>query len=350
MNKETIRALVLLRKGEMAIQDIPRTSTLSTDQVRIKMHTVGICGSDVHYYTHGKIGQFVVRAPMVLGHEGAGVVTEVGSNVTHLRVGDRVCMEPGIPSAQSRAVREGRYNLDPDIRFWATPPIDGCLAQEVVHPAALTYRLPDNVSFAAGALIEPFAVGLHAATKARIKPGDGAVVIGAGTVGILTAAAAHMAGASSVLIADIADSKLENATKIPNVATVNTLNVPLKDAIAEKFGQWGPQVVFEASGAPSVFNDLWRYPCPGGTVVIVGMPTDPVHFDTTMAQSKELRIETVFRYANVYEKGIAIAESGSIDLDSLVTATFSFDESQKAFDRFIEGRPSDTKIQILFGE
>ena len=129
------------------------------------MHTVGICGSDVHYYTHGAIGDFVVREPMILGHEGSGTVLEVGEGVTHLQPGDRVCMEPGIPDPRSRASREGRYNVDPSVRFWATPPVDGCLTEEVIHPADFVYKLPDELSFAEGALIEPFAVGMQAATR-----------------------------------------------------------------------------------------------------------------------------------------------------------------------------------------
>src|SRR5690606_6765751 len=146
--------------------------SLGPRDVRIAVHTVGICGSDVHYYTHGRIGPFVVTQPMVLGHEAAGTITECGAEVTHLKPGDRVCMEPGIPDPLSRAARLGLYTVDPAVTFWATPPVHGCLTGSVVHPAAFTYRLPDNVSFAEGAMVEPFAVGMQAASKARIAPGD----------------------------------------------------------------------------------------------------------------------------------------------------------------------------------
>ena len=158
------------------------------------MRAVGVCGSDVHFYEHGNIGPFVVRAPMVLGHEGAGVVVAVGSNVTSLKPGDRVCMEPGIPDWSSRASRNGHYNLDPKVRFWATPPIHGCLTPEVIHPANLTFKLPDNVSMAEGALVEPLAVGMQAATKAHVTPGAIGAVVGCGTIGIVTALAALAAG------------------------------------------------------------------------------------------------------------------------------------------------------------
>ena len=151
--------------------------------MRIDIHTVGVCGSDVHYYQHGQIGPFVVKEPMILGHEASGTVIEVGSAVKHLKVGDRVCMEPGIPEPASLPSRLGFYNLDPDVKFWATPPIHGCLRTSVVHPASFTYKLPDNVGFDEGAMVEPLAVGMHASTKAKIKPGDTAVVLGAGPIG-----------------------------------------------------------------------------------------------------------------------------------------------------------------------
>jgi len=177
-----LQALVLEEKNRLSLRDFPLEEVLGPRDVRIKLKTIGICGSDVHYYTHGAIGPFVVREPMILGHEASGVIEEVGADVTELAVGDRVCMEPGIPEPASRAARLGLYNLDPAVRFWATPPIHGVLRPSVVHPADYTFKLPDNVSFAAGAMVEPLAVGVHGATKAQVKPGDIAIVIGAVTI------------------------------------------------------------------------------------------------------------------------------------------------------------------------
>lgn len=139
-----MEALVLEKKDVLNLRDIELDETLGPHDVRIALRTVGICGSDVHYYTHGAIGQFVVREPMVLGHEASGVVVEVGAEVKHLKVGDRVCMEPGIPDPNSKATLLGMYNLDPAVRFWATPPVHGVLRPTVVHPAAFTFKLPDN--------------------------------------------------------------------------------------------------------------------------------------------------------------------------------------------------------------
>ena len=190
-------------------------------ELRIAPHTVGVCGSDLHYYTHGRVGKYVVEQPMILGHEAAGTVLEVGPGVTDFKPGDRVALEPGIPDMTSRASRLGMYNVDPAVRFFATPPIDGCLCEEVIHPAAFTYHLPDSMSFGEGALLEPTAVGMWAATKARIKPGDVCVVTGSGTVGMLTASAALAGGASKVLVSDVSSIKLGIIGQIPGVIPVD---------------------------------------------------------------------------------------------------------------------------------
>src|SRR4051812_8405229 len=193
---QDMQALVLERKDEINLRDFPGEERLGSRDVRIALRTVGVCGSDVHYYTHGAIGPFVVKEPMILGHEAAGEVVEVGSAVTELEPGDRVCMEPGIPDPSSRATRLGKYNLDPAVRFWATPPVHGILRPTVVHPADFTFKLPDNVSYAEGAMVEPLAVGVHAATKLQVQPGDLAVVIGAGPIRMGAALAAPAGGRS----------------------------------------------------------------------------------------------------------------------------------------------------------
>ena len=162
-----MRALVLEKERSLALRDIDLPLDLGPRDVKIAVDTVGICGSDVHYYTHGRIGSFIVKSPMVLGHEAAGTIVEAGSAVKGLKVGDRVCMEPGVPDMASRASRMGLYNVDPNVTFWATPPVHGCLTAHVIHPEAFTFKLPDNVSFAEGALVEPFAIGMQAAAKAQ---------------------------------------------------------------------------------------------------------------------------------------------------------------------------------------
>ncbi len=341
-----MKALVLERKGELSLRDIERSTEVGPHDVKIKIHTVGVCGSDVHYYTHGRIGPFVVNAPMVLGHEAAGDVIEVGSEVRDLAVGDRVCMEPGIPDPISKASRLGIYNVDPAVRFWATPPVHGCLTPEVVHPASFTYKLPDNVSYAEGAMVEPFAVGMQAAVRAKIKPGDIAVVCGAGPIGMMVALAALAGGCSRVLVSDMAQAKLDIIGAYHGVDTVNLKEADVGEAVARFTDNWGADLVFECSGAAPAILDLPKLVCPGGAIVLVGMPVDPVPVDIVGLQAREARVETVFRYANVYDRAIDLIASGKVDLKPLISATLDFKDSVAAFDRAVEQRPTDVKLQI----
>jgi D-xylulose reductase len=342
-----VRALVLERKRELALRDIDLPMETGPGQVKIGIHTVGVCGSDVHYYTHGKIGPFVVKEPMVLGHEAAGTIVEVGEGVTHLKIGDRVCMEPGIPDPNSKASRLGLYNVDPAVSFWATPPVHGVLTSQVVHPANYTFKLPDNVSFAEGAMVEPFAVGMQAATKAKITPGDTAVVLGAGPIGTMVAVAALAGGCARVIVADLAQPKLDIAAGYQGVVPVNIQNKNLTDEVVRLTEGWGADVVFECSGSPKAWETIMSLLRPGGVLVAVGLPVNPISVDISSASTKEIRIETVFRYAHQYERSIALLASGKVDLKPLISETFTFEDSVKAFERALEMRPADVKLQIV---
>ncbi len=341
-----MRALVLEKKGVLSLRDIDLPQTLGPDDVRIKMHTVGICGSDVHYYVHGEAGPCVVRAPMVLGHEASGTVIETGANVKNLKAGDRVCMEPGVPDFKSKATKLGKYNVDPAVTFWATPPVHGCLTESVVHPAAFTYRLPDNVSFGEAAMVEPFAVGMQAAVKARITPGDVAVVLGAGTIGVMIALAALAGGCSKVLITDLHQPKLDIAGRYDGIVPVNLSREDVKQKVLEHTDGWGANIVFEASGASQAIASLVDLCGPGGTIVLVGVPMHAHSLDIAGAINKEVEIRTVFRYANVFDRALNLIASGKVDLKPLISHTFSFEESVQAFERAAKGLPDDVKLQI----
>jgi D-xylulose reductase len=342
-----MQALVLEQKHQIRLRDFPLEETLGAHDVRIRIRTVGVCGSDVHYYEHGAIGPFVVREPMILGHEASGLVEAVGNEVTHLRVGDRVCMEPGIPDPNSRATRLGLYNLDPAVRFWATPPVHGCLRPTVVHPAAFTFRLPDNVSFAEGAMVEPLAVGMHAANKARIRPGDIAVVLGAGPIGLVTALSALAGGCSRVFISDVQPPKLDLAARLHRAITpVNVARENLAEVVRAATDGWGADLVFEATGNARAAAGVFEPLCPGGAVVLIGMPGAPVPLDLVAAQVKEARIETIFRYAHVYPRALALLGSGQIDVKPLLTDRYAFADSVAAFDYATKPRPDSVKIQI----
>jgi len=343
-----MQALVLERRNELKLRDIrlDESEPLGANDVRIKLHTVGICGSDVHYYTHGAIGPFVVREPMVLGHEASGTVVEVGAGVTHLKPGDRVCMEPGIPDPNSRASRLGMYNLDPAVRFWATPPVHGVLRPTVIHPAAFTFKLPDNVSYAEGAMVEPLAVGMHAASKAKIKPGDLAVVMGAGPIGMVTALAALAGGCSQVIMTDVQQPKLDLAATLGPITPINVSKESLKDVVDRMTDGWGADIVFECSGNEKAAAGVFAPLCPGGTVVFVGIPLTPIAYDVAAGMVKEARVEQIFRYAHVYPRAIALMGSGKLNVKPLITDTFAFSESVRAFDFAVQMPPTSVKAQI----
>jgi len=340
-----MKALVLERARQLSLRDIYIDEHLRTDDVCIKVHTVGICGSDVHYYQHGAIGPFVVKHPMVLGHEASGTVIEVGKGVKHLKVGDRVCMEPGIPDPNSKATRLGMYNLDPAVRFWATPPVHGCLRETLVHPASLVFKLPEEVGFDEGALVEPLAVGVHAARKAQIRPGDVAVVIGTGTIGIVTAMAAEAGGCSKVIVADIVQEKLDLASSL-GMISVNVGREDLNEIVSNATDGWGADVVFEASGSEDAVSRVFEPLCPGGRVVFIGMPTQAVPVDIVSAQVKEARVETIFRYAHAYPRALLLMEAGKVNLKPLVTDRYRFEDSIKAFEYAANPRPSSVKTVI----
>lgn len=341
-----MKALVLERAGELSLRNIDIPQELGPRDVRIAVHTVGICGSDLHFYHHGRIGPFVVEAPLVLGHEASGTIIEVGSAVTEFAVGDRVCMEPGVPDPTSRPARLGLYNLDPGVEFWATPPGHGVIRESVVHSADFTYKLPDNISYGEGAMVEPLAVGMHGVTKARHKPGDVAVVTGAGTIGMVTALAALAGGCSQVIISDVVAPKLERAATLGPITPVNVTEQSLQEVVMDLTGGWGADVVFECSGSLAAAQDIFQLLCPGGCLVFIGMFQELVPYDTVAAMMKEARVEHVFRYAHQYPRSLALLASGKVNLKPLITDVFPFDRAIEAFDYASNMPPTSVKVQI----
>jgi len=342
-----MKAVVLEEINHIEIRDIPVNEKVGPHDVKIKIANVGICGSDVHYYKHGRIGDFVVRAPMVLGHEASGTVIEVGSEVRNLKVGDRVCMEPGIPNHLSHESMLGMYNLDPSVKFWATPPVHGCLCESVVHPANLTFKLPDNVSFEEAVLVEPLTLGVHVARKVGVASGDNAIVTGAGPIGVIIALAALASGCSKVIITDVKQEKLEIVAKHygDRMIPFNVAKGELLPFVHEKF-PYGADLYFEASGSPAAISSAPAYLCPGGKIVFIGMPQAPVPIDIVAAQVKEIVMYTIFRYANDYERAINFIASGQINVKPLISRHFAYADSIKAFE-YAASAPSDViKIMI----
>merc|ERR1712093_127019 len=250
----------------------------------------------------------------VLGHEASGIISEVGTLVKEFKIGDRVCMEPGIPNSQSKSSRMGMYNLCPSLTgyhpnlskcqagFWATPPVHGVLRSSVIHPADFTFKVPENVSLDEAAMAEPVAIGMHAATKAQIKPGSVAVVQGAGTIGCVTAMSVLAAGAGRVYVSDISDSKLKIVKKQgeSSIIPINVNNESLTYQINKDTDNWGCDYFFEATGNSKASTQIFDCVAPGGTIVFIGHPKEPISLDIVLGQVKEAIIKTIFRYAHVF--------------------------------------------------
>lgn len=339
-------SVVLEKKGDISIRDFPIEEEVGPNDVRIAIVHVGICGSDVHYYSHGNIGNFVVKEPMILGHEASGTIIEVGSKVENLKVGDAVCMEPGIPDFHSIETLEGMYNLDPTVSFWATPPVHGCLRTNVVHPASLTFKIPSNLSLEEGALAEPVSIGVYSAKVAEIEPADIALVIGAGTIGLVTALAALASGCSRVIVADIKAQKLELVKKFygDTLICVDSSKEDLLSVI-HAIAPRGVDILFEASGAPNVLKAFTQFLRPGGKAVLIGMPNGPVLFDVVGAQAKEISLKTIFRYRNMYPRTLNLMSSGALNVKPLITHRYAMKDAVEAF-KFAASGPTDA-IKVM---
>ena len=215
---------------EIVERDMPK---VGPKDVLIKMMAVGVCGSDVHYYAHGRVGEFVVEKPIVLGHECAGMVAQVGDEVTDFKVGDRVAIEPGEPCRECEYCKSGQYNLCPHMEFMATPPYDGAFCEYISHPADFLYHLPDSVTYEQATLVEPFSVGLQACKRADIKPGSTVVIMGMGPVGLMAVVAAKAYGATNIIVSDLEDNRLEAAKRLGATTAINIKNEDVVERIKE---------------------------------------------------------------------------------------------------------------------
>jgi L-iditol 2-dehydrogenase len=340
-----MKAAVLKKVGEVQIEDIPVPHPGSAE-VLVKIKSVGICGSDLHYYTHGKIGAYVVTKPIILGHEAAGEVVAVGKEVTRFKVGDRVTLEPGIPCRKCEFCKAGRYNLCPDVAFMATPPYDGAFTELIVSPEDFTFKIPDTMSYDEAALMEPLAVGVYAAERAKVKPGMTAAVLGLGPIGMVVAQAAKAYGAGSVIGTDVVDYRLTKAQSFAVDNAFNAKNEALEEQIIADLGG-RPDVVFETSGNRASIALTTSLAKTGGTVVMIGMsPEDFMPINHGQISGKELTVLGIFRYANMYPKAIELVKSGVIDVKSLVTKVFNLEQTQAALDYAIGHKNDSIKVMI----
>jgi L-iditol 2-dehydrogenase len=313
---DRMRAAVLHSAGDLRLEERPLPSP-APDEVLVEVTAVGVCGSDAHYYQHGRIGEFVVRAPLVLGHESGGRIVAAGARVPADRIGQRVSLEPGIPCRRCFQCRHGRYNLCPDVRFFGTPPVDGAFCQYVTVPADFAYPVPDAMSDDAAALIEPLSVGIWACRKAGIGPGDRLLVAGAGPIGLVTVQVARVFGASEVVVSDLSATRRSAARRFGATGTSDA-----GESAGADFDAF-----IDCSGAPAAVTSGIRSVRRAGTVVLVGMGADQVAVPIDVVQSRELQLTGTFRYANTWPLAIDLVSHGGVDLDSMVTGRYPLDQT-----------------------
>ena len=305
----------------------------AADEVLIKVGAVGVCGSDVHYFREGRIGDFVVEQPMVLGHEAGGMIVAVGAVVDPARIGQRVSIEPQRSCRVCSYCKSGEYNLCPEIEFYATPPIDGAFAQYVTIQADFAYEIPDSMSDNAAALLEPLSVGIAAVQKAKITVGSSVLIAGAGPIGIIAAQVAKAFGAERVIVTDPAPGRRELALRLGATYAYDPSDPAAVDLRVNAF--------IDASGVSPAIRAGIRSVLPGGAAVLVGMGEDDMVLPVSVITSREIVVTGIFRYHNTWPTAIHLVTSGQVDLDSLVSDVFTLDEVEAALE--VNATPSSMK-------
>lgn len=348
--KGKMKVAVMLGIGKMGFEerDIPKAKD---DEVLVKLEYVGICGSDMHYYETGAIGDYVVEPPFVLGHEPGGTVVEVGKNVKHLKVGDRVALEPGKTCGHCEFCKTGRYNLCPDVVFFATPPVDGVFQEYVAHKADLCFKLPENVSTLEGALIEPLAVGFHAAIQGDAHLGQRAVVMGAGCIGLVSMMALKARGVSEVYVVDIMEKRLEKALELGATGVMNGAKEDVLERVKELTDGAGMDLVIETAGTEITTRQAIHMAKKGSNIVLVGYSkSGEMTLPMSLVLDKELTFKTVFRYRHIYPMAIDAVAAGKVNLKGIVTDVFGLDEAQKAMDYSVNNKADIVKAVIRIAE
>ena len=332
-----------VRKIEIRDIDMP---VIGDDEVGIEIKSVGICGSDMHFFEGKAFHIFPDSLPFVLGHECAGVIYATGKNVKNVSVGDCVAVEPGVPCGKCEFCQAGKYNLCPNVVFLATPPHEGALKRYISFPAFKVFNLPDNMSAIEGALIEPLSVGIHAVTEGGVKPGDTVAILGSGCIGLCTLLAAKAWGASRIIVTDIFNNRLEKALELGADFVINSKDADPIEKVKELTGGRGADIVFETAGSPVTAAQTSYIVCRGGTIVVVGNIFGDVPFSFRNMYIKEAQLKSVFRYRNTYPVAIQAVSSGRIPVKNIVSAQFDFEHSQEAFELAVDDKQNCVKAII----
>lgn len=346
----TNKAAVWKKPGLIQIENREYPSLCPTD-VLVKIKYVGLCGSDLHFFTDGRIGSGVLTGPRVFGHEASGEVAAAGSRVTHLKPGDKVVLDPGQSCGQCAYCQTGRYNLC-DRAAWdflGTSKKYGALQQYFPHPADRVYRLPDAMSLKTGALLEPFSVASHGVRRMGIQGGGDTLIIGCGCIGLMTLLSVKSRFNTRVIVADVVQKRLDKALELGADAVINSGTCDLVQQVMELTGQKGADYIYETAGVPFTVCRTADCAKKGGKIVFVGTTVDThvkMHFNAIMR--KELDMATVFRYAGEMRMAIDTSESFPCRLEDIVTHEYAFEDVQEAFVNNIEHKDHVVKTLIRF--
>ncbi|MGC9318069.1 MAG: NAD(P)-dependent alcohol dehydrogenase [Armatimonadota bacterium] len=332
---ETMKAAVLHAVDDIRVEDVPMPELSRERDVMVRVRSVGICGSDVHFFERGRIGNIVLEQPTIMGHEAAGEVVEVLDESCGLAPGDRVAIEPGYTCRRCEFCRSGRYNLCPDVVFLAAPPVDGAFCEYLAWPSDFLFRLPDAMSLDEGAMLEPLAVGMHAARRAGVTGGDSVAVLGSGPIGLTTLQAAAAHGAAEIIVSDLVPMRLNVARDLGATEVIDASETDAETAIMELTGGRGVDVAFECAGAMPTIQMAMRIARSGGVVQLVGMPAEQ-HPQVPIYEviNRELDVRGTFRYAGCYPPSIALVDAGRIDVEALVTHHYDLEDVPDAM-RFV---------------
>lgn len=345
---EKMKAWVTTAKDVLELQERP-VPELRENEALVKIKAMGICGSDQHYLHDWKIGDLALTGPLVLGHECSGEVVRVGKNVTRVNAGDRVVVEPGIACGKCVYCKSGKYNLCPDMQFMGQPPTDGCLQEYVAWPEDLLFKMPDSMTWQQGALIEPFTVALQALRLSRFSFASSAVVVGAGTIGLMTIQALKAAGAGTIIAADVNPFKLDMAKKLGATDTVNSAREDLPARVRELTDGLGAMYGYECCGLEATYYEMASLVRDGATVTLMGLlPEDGNKMPMTNSVLREIKYHTVIRYTNVFAEALTLLKYGRAEITPVLSHQFPFAEADKAFREAMTNKKDAIKVMINF--
>jgi L-iditol 2-dehydrogenase len=344
-----MKAMMLTGIRQMEMRDIPEPFLVNSNDVKIRMAVLGICGSDIHYYTQGQIGSQKVQYPFCVGHEGAGVVVEVGKSVKRVKPGDQIAIDPAMPCYDCDQCLSGRHHTCRNLRFLGCPgQADGCLMEYIVMPEKNCFPLTGKLTYDHGSISEPLAIGVYAVKKAGCVKGLNIGIFGYGPIGMSVMLAAKAQNVDTIYVTDIIDKRLLTARKEGAVLTGN----PLKENIIRRImheESFGLDMAFECCGKQEAFDQAIELLKPGGKLIVVGIPEfDRWSMNVETTRRREISLQFIRRQINCVEDALELMNKGSINIDNMVTHRFPFERAKEAFEMVADYRDGVMKAMIDF--